>query len=94
MSAEAEGELRSNFELGLITRDDIKIIKRWIVDVEEQGLNYAQSRSDWRDHELDGRWKNHRAISFSYMGRVIYRVENEKVIVMVVRITADHDYKK
>ena len=94
MTKEAEKELRSDFESGRVTADDVKVIKRWIADVEDQGLEYAQHKSDWRDHELEGEWKNHRAISFSYTGRVIYRVENEKVIVRVVRVTADHDYKK
>ena len=94
LTGEAEKELRTNFKTGKITSEDIKVIKRWIVDVEEQGLDFAQRKSDWRDHELDGPWKGHRAISFSYSGRVIYRVENEKVIVRVVRVTADHDYKK
>jgi addiction module RelE/StbE family toxin len=94
MTDEAEATLRADFEYGRIISEDIKVIKRWIADVEEQGLEYAQRSKDWRDHELEGEWKGHNAISFSHMGRVIYRVENEKVIVRVVRVTADHDYKK
>jgi mRNA-degrading endonuclease YafQ of YafQ-DinJ toxin-antitoxin module len=61
--------------------------------VEEQGLDFTQHKPDWRDHDLAGEWKGHRAISFSYTGRII-RVENEKIIVRVVRVTADHDYRK
>lgn len=94
MTKEAEASLRLDFKTGKITADDIKVMKRWMADVEEQGLEYAQNRSDWRDHELEGEWKEHRAISFSNKGRVIYRVENEKIIVRVVRVTADHDYSK
>lgn len=94
LTDEAEKELRTNFKTGKITSEDVKVIKRWIVDVEEQGLEFAQRKPDWRDHELDGRWSGHRAVSFSYSGRIIYRIENEKIIVRVVRVTADHDYKK
>jgi len=94
MSKEGERALRLDFRSGKITTDDIKVIKRWIADVEEQGLEFAQHKTDWRDHQLAGEWRGHRAISFSYAGRVIYRVENEKIIVRVVRVTADHDYKK
>jgi addiction module RelE/StbE family toxin len=94
LTSEAEKILRADFKAGKITVDDVKIIKRWIADVEEQGLQYTQGKSDWRDHPLSGEWSGHRAISFSYSGRVIYRVENERVIVQVVRVTADHDYKK
>lgn len=94
MTKEAEKSLRLDFKNGKITSADIKVIKRWIADVEGQGLEYSQNKPDWRDHQLKGNWKAHRAISFSYTGRLIYRVENEKVVVRVVRVTADHDYKK
>src|SRR5437773_1252032 len=94
MTKEAEATLRLDFTAGKITPEDVKVIKRWIADVEEQGLEYAQNRSDWRDHDLEGEWKGHRAISFSIKGRVIYQVENEKVVVRVVRVTVDHNYKK
>ncbi|OFZ20365.1 MAG: hypothetical protein A2Z20_12660 [Bdellovibrionales bacterium RBG_16_40_8] len=94
LTAEAEKKLRVDFKSGVINPDDIKIIKRWIADVEELGIEFAQHKPDWRDHELDGQWKGHRAISFSFSGRVIYRIEDEKIVVRVVRVTADHDYKK
>ncbi len=94
MTKEAEATLRLDFKAGKIAPEDVKVIKRWIADVEEQGLEYAQNRSDWRDHELEGEWKEHRAISFSSKGRLLYRIENKRIIVRVVRVTADHDYKK
>jgi len=94
MTKEAEAQLRADFKAGLIKALDIKVIKRWIADVEDQGLDFAQHKADWRDHQLTGEWKGHRSISFSYSGRVIYKVENEKIIVRVVRVTASHDYKK
>jgi addiction module RelE/StbE family toxin len=94
LEAAAEKQLRTDCKAGIIGKDDVKVIKRWIADVEEMGLDFAQHKPDWRDHQLDGQWKGHRAVSFSYSGRVIYRVETNKVIVRVVRVTADHNYKK
>lgn len=94
MTKEAEESLRIDFKAGRISVDDVKIIKRWIADVEDQGLEFAQHKPDWRDHQLYGEWKGHRVISFSYSGRVIYRVDHEKIVVLVIRVTARHDYKK
>lgn len=94
LSAEADKKLRADFKHGLISAEDIRVIRRWIVDIEEQGLDFAQHKPDWRDHPLDGAWKGYRSMSFSYAGRVIYRIENEKIIVRVVRVTANHDYRK
>jgi hypothetical protein len=65
MTKEAEKALRLDFRSGKITSDDIKVIKRWIADVEEQGLAFAQHKADWRDHQLVREWRGHRAISFS-----------------------------
>lgn len=92
MTKGSEAQLIMDFRSGIISAEDIKVIKRWGHEVESEGLEWAQSNITWRDHELNGKWKNHRAISFSYSGRVIYRVENEKIIVRVVRVTSDHDY--
>lgn len=94
MTKEAESKLRDDFKNSQITITDIKVIKRWIADIEDQGLEFTQHKADWRDNQLAGKWKGRRAISFSFSGRVIYKVENEKVIVRVVRVKADHDYKK
>ena len=94
LTPDAEKQLRADFDCGLIDQTDVKLIRRWIADIEEMGLEFTQHKIDWRDHELDGKWKGHRAISFSYSGRVIYRVENDQVVVKVVRVTASHDYER
>lgn len=94
MTSAAEKQLKSDFKAGVLTSLDIQVIKRWIADIEDQGLDFTQHKSDWRDHALTGDWKGHRAISFSYSGRIIYRVEDERVVVRVVRVTAGHDYRK
>ncbi len=92
MTAEAESQLVEDFKKKRVSVEDIKVIKRWVSEVESEGLERAQTNITWRDHELSGKWKNYRAISFSYSGRVIYKVEKEIIIVKVVRVTTDHNY--
>jgi mRNA-degrading endonuclease YafQ of YafQ-DinJ toxin-antitoxin module len=94
MTAESEAQLIADIQAGLITREDRAVIGKWIAEVEEAGIEIAQRNGAWRDHELEGKWASHRAISFSVVGRIIYRVENDKVIVRVVKVTHDHDYSR
>ena len=87
-------EIVSDLKAGRLTEDDIKVLKRWVKEVESKGLAFAQASKSWRDHELvRGKWKGYRAISFSFSGRLIYRVEGGRLIVMVVRVTPNHDYE-
>jgi addiction module RelE/StbE family toxin len=86
-------QLRADFQNGKITAENIEIIRIWVADIEERGLKFAQNKADWRDHELRGKWEDHRAISFSHSGRLIYRVEDHRLIVKVIRITPDHNHK-
>jgi hypothetical protein len=47
MTDKAEAEMRLDFKSGKITHEDIKVIKRWVTDIEEQGLNSVQHKPDW-----------------------------------------------
>jgi mRNA-degrading endonuclease YafQ of YafQ-DinJ toxin-antitoxin module len=86
-------EMAADFKAGKLSSDDIKVLKRWVNEVETKGLTYAQNNKDWRDHTLmRGKWKGHRAISFSFSGRLIYRAEEKRLFVLVVRVTPEHDY--
>ena len=84
------------FETNELTRDDREVIKEWYKTIVEGGGPQALlKRPDrWADHALHGELEGHRASSFGYRGRIIYRVENEIITVVVVRITPEHDYKK
>lgn len=84
------------FRSNQLTHDDLEIIKQWRHTIIEGGGPEALlKRPDrWADHPLHGEWAGHRSSSFGYRGRIIYRVENEIITVVVVRITPEHDYKK
>ncbi|MBX9767613.1 MAG: hypothetical protein K2X47_10115 [Bdellovibrionales bacterium] len=83
------------FESHELTEDDKIVIQTWAQTVAEHGPDELQKRpSVWADHPLTGEWRGYRASSFSYKGRIIYQVKDKIVTVIVVRITADHNYKK
>jgi mRNA-degrading endonuclease YafQ of YafQ-DinJ toxin-antitoxin module len=62
--------------------------------LDETALNRKGSDINfWNDHELIGEWTGHRSSSFSQMGRIIYKIENEEIkIVKIVKITGTHSY--
>ncbi|MGH7377044.1 MAG: type II toxin-antitoxin system mRNA interferase toxin, RelE/StbE family, partial [Candidatus Methylomirabilales bacterium] len=47
----------------------------------------------FHDEALRGQWENHRSSRLGLQYRVIYRVEERQVQVLVVEITA-HDYRR
>lgn len=93
MTDEAKAQLELDIRRRLITSESAAVLKEWITEVETAGLEYAQANPTWRDHALTGKWRGYRSVTFSYRGRVIYKVEDGKLIVMVVRVTTTHNYK-
>lgn len=90
-----EDEAYETLESGELTKSDLEVIHQWAKLVNEDGPAALQmSPQIWADHELYDEWKGYRASSFSYKGRIIYKVKEKIVTVTVVRITAEHDYKK
>ncbi|HCM40900.1 MAG TPA: hypothetical protein DIS93_13125 [Bdellovibrionales bacterium] len=91
-----EDEAAKIFQAGVLTRDDLEVIKEWRRTIIEGGGPEAllSQPGRWADHALHGEWQGYRSSSFGYRGRIIYRIENEIITVVVVRITPEHDYKK
>lgn len=80
---------------GELDKEDLTVIHEWAKLVRMCGPDALQlQKQDWDDHELYDEWKGYRASRFSYRGRIIYRIEENIVTVVVVRITGDHNYKK
>ena len=83
------------FQSKALSSDDLETIQTWAKTVVKYGPDKLHEQPHkWADHQLFGEWAEHRSSSFSYKGRIIYKVEAQVVTVMVVRITADHDYQK
>ena len=90
-----EDDAAEIFEGGGLTEEDKLVIQTWAQTVVEHGPDELQKKpSVWADHPLYGEWAGHRSSSFSYSGRIIYKVKGQIVTVIVVKITTDHDYKK
>ena len=77
-----------------LTQDDIKIIKRWVDIIEKEGFEEIKNSTYWHEHALDGDLRGFRSSAFSNRGRIIYKIIDDKLIVSVVKITPDHDYKR
>lgn len=94
-SKKIQNQIRKDFDSGIITKEDLFQIQEWIKIIEENGYLFMKDNKAWRDHKLYGNWVGHRSSSFSKMGRIIYKVEEGKVIVVEVkRITGGHDYEQ
>ena len=91
----AEKDIKKLIKKNLLNKDDFIVIKQWINLVEKYGPEKLSDSSFWNDHELirDQKWLNCRSSSFSFSGRIIYRIIDKKIIVEVLRITTDHDYR-
>ena len=88
-------EAAEAFKTNELTDDDKLVIRKWAQTIFEHSPEELQrAPSIWADPPLYGKWKGHRSSSFSYRGRIIYRVEKKVVTVVVVKITTKHDYKK
>ena len=94
-TADTERETRALFKAKKLTEDDRQVISTWIKQVAEYGPESLREGSNfWHDHDLTGEWRNHRSSAFSHKGRIIYKVQDKVVTVLVVKLTVTHDYKK
>lgn len=94
MESQAEEELRRMLQHQILSSADIKVLLRWISDMEEFGPKFISNSSEWHDHALEREWFGHRSSAFSHSGRIIYKVMEDLIVVKVAKITTDHDYKK
>lgn len=90
---EVAKQLAEQLRAGQLTPADLAALKSWVSAIENRGLSAVQTVK-WHDHPLEAEWKGYRAAAFSDAGRVIYKVENGKLIVWVIRVTATHDYRR
>ena len=74
----------------------VEILKRyekWKDIVRLSGPPGLRLIKGFHDESLRGEWKDHRSSRLGQQYRVVYRIENQEVVVKVVDITA-HDYKR
>ena len=94
MEDKAEADLTQLLKNNIVTKEDIKVLLRWVSDIEEFGPDFVANSPEWHDHLLEREWSGYRSSAFSSSGRVIYRILDDLIIVEVARVTTDHNYKK
>lgn len=78
-----------------LTQEDKEVIQIWGKFVKKNGPDALQTRPGmWADHALYGDRRGERASSFSNRGRIVYKIDEENRMLIVKKITHDHDYKK
>lgn len=90
---QTELELKRSLKNGEFSSDDIKLLLIWIKFIEVFGPYELEKDFKWDDHSLWGKWSGYRSSCFSGAGRIIYKILDDEIIVMVVRVTNKHDYK-
>lgn len=94
-TSDAERNIKSLLKSGHLSDSDREVIATWIKQVQEFGPDSLRTGSNfWHDHDLSAEWRGHRSSAYSFKGRIIYKVEEKKIIVIVVKVTATHDYSK
>jgi len=94
MTSKAEAHIKDLYQKGLLSTEDIIVIKAWLKEMEEEGPEYIQKSKRWNDHALNYEWKGFRASCFSGPGRIIYKINHDVIVAEVHRVTPHHDYKK
>ena len=71
----------------------LKRYEKWKDIVRLSGPPGLRLIKGFHDASLRGNWKGNTSSRLSQQYRVIYRIENQEVVVKVVDVTA-HDYKR
>jgi len=73
--------------------DVLKRYEKWKDIVQISGPIGLRLIQGFHDELLRGEWKGHRSSRLGDQYRVIYRVEKERLFVLVIDLTA-HDYRR
>ena len=79
-----------------LARLSVEVLKRyekWKDIVEVSGPQGLRLIKGFKDEALRGEWEGHRSSRLSQQYRVIYRVEADKLFVLVFEVTP-HDYRR
>ncbi len=93
-SSKVEKEIEDLIKSKKLSIEDRTIIAVWIRQISEEGPESIQNEKRWDDHELYDNWKGHRSSCFSSSGRIIYKIEDQIIKILIARITPDHNYKR
>lgn len=84
---------RVDRQLARVPLEVLKRYEKWKDIVELSGPAGLKMIRGLRDEALRGEWKGHRSSRLNQQYHVIYRVDGEQLIVLVVEVTP-HDYRR
>ena len=91
-----QSKLDKDIRAGLFNKEVRELIAFWIMDISDIGYKeYIQSplAESFTDHKLKNSRQGERSIHLNETGgRLIYKYYKKKIIVKVIKVTADHDY--
>ncbi len=73
--------------------DILKRYEKWKDIVEVSGPKGLKLIKGFHDEALKGKWNGHRSSRLGRQYRVIYKVESDKLVVLVLEVTP-HDYRR
>jgi addiction module RelE/StbE family toxin len=83
---------RASKQLDRLSVEILKRYEKWKDVVKISGPSGLRLIKGFHDEALKGKWRGRRSSRLGQQYRVIYRVEERKLVVLVVDITA-HDYR-
>ena len=72
-------------QLNALPNEVLKRYEKWKDIVAISGPDGLKQIKGFRDEELRGEWKGHRASRLNIQHRVLYRIEKDQVLVQVVK---------
>jgi len=71
----------------------LKRYEKWKDIVEVSGPEGLKRIKGFHDEALEGKWNGHRSSRLNNQYRVIYKVEANRIVVLVMDVTP-HDYRR
>ena len=84
---------RATRQLDQLPIDVLKRYEKWKDIVQISGPEGLRLIKAFHDEALKGKWRGHRSSRLSRQYREFYRVEMERVLIEVLRVST-HDYRR
>ena len=84
---------RLSHKLLRLPKEILQRYEKWKDIVRVSGPHGLRFIKGFHDEALRGEWKGHRSSRLGVQYRLIYKIEAQKVLVLVIDITA-HDYRR
>jgi addiction module RelE/StbE family toxin len=84
---------RASKRLDRLPLELLKRYEKWKDIVRISGPAGLRLIKGFHDENLQGEWRGHRSSRLNAQYRVIYKVEEQRIVVLVMDVTA-HDYRR